>query len=236
ENLHLLYVDEFKMRNVEFIDTFYDALYGISIEYKFQLILGGGGNVTQSFSGRQSAGGGQNYLSILNPLMIPLTFTILLMGTMSHYSMNLSAALNRALHGESKVTDSMFDKASDEFMAKTPFDFYFINYSWDFYAKDFNKRYQKESESESKNLALAAFVLNAARTCLVADLPCEGHHWQETLETAETSKDPFVQISVTLYNLCNFRDSQGNSELLHQRLAAFKETYPEYHRLLGIKE
>ena len=56
-----------------------------------------------------------------------------------------------------------------------------------------------------------------------------------TLEEAEKSSDPFVQISLTLYKLCNFMDREKNSQRLKNQLESFKTNYPEYYKLIGFK-
>ena len=84
--------------------------------------------------------------------------------------------------------------------------------------------------------SINAFVVNAAKASLVAGITPEGDEWAKTLEEAEKSKDPFVQISVTLYKLCNFQDRENNSRLLHRQLDEFKRKHPDYYKLIGFTD
>jgi predicted aldo/keto reductase-like oxidoreductase len=70
----------------------------------------------------------------------------------------------------------------------------------------------------------------------VAGVPCEGEEWEKTLKEAGKSNHPFVQISLTLYKLCNFIDRETNSELLKTQLGKFKQDYPDYYKLIGFQD
>jgi hypothetical protein len=143
---------------------------------------------------------------------------------------------NRKFHEGKGLEEIEVKEAADAYIEKNPFDFYFITFSWDFYSKAFNERYQQLAEGEAKAMALAAFVVNAARVSLVAGVPCEGEEWEKTLKVAKKSPHPFVQISLTLYKLCNFIGREKNSGLLTSQLEKFKRDYPAYYKLIGFQE
>lgn len=71
---------------------------------------------------------------------------------------------------------------------------------------------------------------------MVAGVTPEGNEWDKTLEEAEKSSDPFVQISLILYKLCNFQDREKNSQRLKNQLESFKTNYPEYYKLIGFRD
>lgn len=149
---------------------------------------------------------------------------------------NLMVDLNLKFYKKQKIEKISILEANDKYMGKNPFESYFINFSWDFYAQAFNERYQNLKYGEEKDLSLAAFVVNAARVSLVAGIPCEGEEWEKTLKEAGKSTHPFVQISLTLFKLCNFIDRKKNSDLLTSHLEKFKQDYPAYYKLIGFRE
>jgi len=237
EKLYLLYLDEFEKENWQFIDEFFNYLYRLLFYEKFEITF-------ESFDTVQSLPGKQAnvdrpaspFISITNSLMIPFTFDFILTGAVHYYFLNIMAYLNITFHDKLDISDSMLVDAIDNFMRKNPFYLYFINMSWDFYAQAFNETYQKREENETKPLALAAFVVNAAKVSMAAGLTPEGDHWNKTLEVAEKCSDLFVRLSLTLYKLCTFQDKELNSQRLKSQLESFKTNYPDFYRLIGFKD
>jgi hypothetical protein len=86
------------------------------------------------------------------------------------------------------------NEAIADYYARNPIDFCFITFSWRYYAQAFNERYKKLKDGEEKDLALAAFVVNAARVSLVAGVPCEGEEWEKTLKEAGKSPHPLQTL------------------------------------------
>jgi len=146
------------------------------------------------------------------------------------------AGLNITFYNKEEISDSSLFEAIGNFTRKNPFDLYFINFSWDFYAQAFNETYRDREETDAKRLALAAFVINAAKVSMAAGLTWGGDHWNKILEEAEKSGHPFVQISLTLYKLCTFQDREINSQRLKTQLESFKTNYPDFYRLIGFKD
>jgi hypothetical protein len=58
--------------------------------------------------------------------------------------------------------------------------------------------------------------------------------WDEILKEAEKSESLFVQISLSLYRLCNHIETAKESELLEKLLEEFKTNYPGYYGLIGF--
>jgi len=237
EKLYLLYLDEFEKENWQFIDEFFNYLHRLIFDKKFEITFEYFDTV--QFLPRKQANvdmPASLFISIKNSLMIPFTFDFILTGAVHYYFLNIMADLNIIFHNKEEISDSSLLKAIDNFMRKNPFDLYFINLSWDFYARAFNETYQKLEENESKPLALAAFVVNAAKVSMAAGLTPEGDHWDKTLVEAEKSGDLFVRLSLTLYKLCTFQDSKLNSQRLKSQLESFKTNYPAFYRLIGFKD
>lgn len=238
EKIDNLFMDVLGKGDIVSIDKFFGFMFIDLMLEKFQLSFDFFGSAVQSFSGKKKAGVTQNknILSVINPLVIPFIFNFVLSATLIHYFLNILSDLNRKFHNKKHPNEQMIIRAIDNYIDKNPFEFYFITFSWDFYSKAFNERYQKLKDGDEKDLALAAFVVNAARVSLVAGVPCEGEEWEKTLKEAGKSTHPFVQISLTLYKLCNFIDREKNSGLLTSQLEKFKHDYPAYYKLIGFQE
>ncbi|MCK5058515.1 MAG: hypothetical protein KAT34_17805 [Candidatus Aminicenantes bacterium] len=226
ERAYEIYVDKFKNPNFPYTHEIYKILDKVVLK-DFEMVLD-----------KRKEMGSPNRFSfpIKNPIVIPVIFKFILSGFLSHYSINIIAYLNTVFHGknEKEIENGMVANAVDEFLKKDPFEFYFINFFWNFYAVAFNRWYAGGAESESKELAFACFLMNAARVSLVADVPPEGSCWKKVLEEAGKYKSPLVQISLTLYKLCNFQQADENSILLDEQLAEFKREYPDYYHLMGF--
>jgi hypothetical protein len=224
----------------EFIERFFNSLYKYLFEDKFELTFDFFGAGIQSFSGKGIAGVTRpgNLLFIANPFIISFAFEVLLTATLGHYSLNMLADLKSRFYGKEMPNDEKMEKAVIDYCERNPFYFYFLTFSWDFYAQAFNEQNLRHEDIETRDLALAAFVVSAARVSLTAGVPCEGEEWDKTLAAAQQSESPFVQISLTLYKINNAADSterQENESLLKQQLANFKADYPQYYRLIGFQ-
>jgi nicotinamide riboside kinase len=197
--------------------------------HDFEMALGG--QEEYNFPNRFS-------FSIKNPVMLPVIFRFILTGILSHYAINITTYLHTLFRGKSEkeIEDDMIAGAVDEFLRKNPFEFYFVNFAWEYYAEAFSGIFDDGAEDESKELAMACFVMNAARVSLVAGAPLEGKSWERVLKEARKYKNPLVQISLTLYKLCNFQRTEENSILLDKQFARFKREYPDYYRLIGFRE
>jgi hypothetical protein len=136
---------------------------------------------SQSFTGEKNAVVSTSFppVSMKTPLVIPFTFNFVLTASLTHYVINLMAELNTISQNRRKIKQSLISKTINDFTRKNPFWLYLINFSWDFYSKDFNENYQNLKDGEEKSLALAAFVVNAAKVSLVGGVPCKGDHWQK---------------------------------------------------------
>ncbi|UCH92496.1 MAG: NACHT domain-containing protein [Candidatus Aminicenantes bacterium] len=235
-----IYTDEFKNNNMTFIDKFFNdlCLYIHLTFHQFTTKSKTIASIVHSFSGQEPGKVRQRQpsISIASTLMLPFEPGFILTGVLGCYAINLLADMSLRFHEKEELENGKVLYVVDRYCKKNPIEFYFINFAWDFYSKAFNERYPKFKEVEEKNLALAAFVVNAARVSLAAGVPCEGEEWEKTLKEAGKSNHPFVQISHTLYKLCNFIDRETNSELLKNQLKKFKLDYPDYYKLIGFQE
>ncbi len=238
EMIYPLLIDEFEKENIKLIDGFFEYIYVSILLHKFELLYNFSGITVQSFANERVPTPTEYHYSLLlaNPLMIPFTFNLILLAALNHYIFNMFADLNRKFHKKEILGEEIIREVIDDYTDKNPFGFYFIAFSWDFYSKAFNEQSKNLKDREEKGLALAAFVVNAARLSLLAGMPCEGDEWQETLTGAEKSRHPFVQISLSLYRLCNFIDRGENSKVLKEQLEQFKKDYPQYYQLIGFQE
>lgn len=234
DNIYGLFVDEFSNENKKFIDRFYDYLYDYQLHYNRNILFDDTESMSLSFSGNLKNNSSIYSIDLKNSLLIPFIFDLILTAALNHYIINLLVELNNRLFKEQKLTRDTIPKAIEEFSKKNPFLSYIANLSWNFYAKDFNDKSQRDDESSC--LRLAVFIISAAKLSLVAGVPCEGDEWEKTLEKAEKTDDPFVQISLTLYKLCNFQEREKNSKFLNKQLEKFKKDHPESYNLIGFTE
>jgi hypothetical protein len=151
--------------NIKFLDRFFDYLFGYLFYEKFELSFNFFGSVVHSLSGKGivEGAGNMNSFSVANPFMIPFTFNFVLTAALCHYFIIMFADLNRKFHKKKGLKEEEIIVAAVEYNKKNLFDFYFITFSWDFYSKAFNERYQQLKDGEEKSSTLAAFVVNAAR-------------------------------------------------------------------------
>lgn len=235
KKIYHLFVDEFFQENPQFVDQFYNYLYDYLFDRNFNVHFG-----VFSPSKRNPSNGVKTnilepYLTITNPFMIPYIFNFIFIAALNHYVINLLARLRSKYPGESKDKNVELEEIIMSYIARNPFIAYIINKSWNFYCGYFIKQgYLNREDNILSRLALAAFVVNAAKVSLVAGVPCEGEKWGKILAEAEKSNDPFVQISLTFYKLCNFQDKEKNAHLLVQQLENFKKDYPAYYKLIGF--
>jgi len=239
--IYELVKEELEKGEIVFIEKFFNYLGNYLFTYKFELSFHTFGTATQSLSGKGLVGvtHRENFTFMTNPLVLPFTFYFLLTAVLSHYLLNIYADLTRQFHGKEEPNREEIQTAVDDLCKRNPVDFYFLAFSWDFYAQTFNEQYQKQEGSETRDLSLAAFVVSAVRVSLTAGVPCEGEEWDKTLAEAQQSENPFVQISLTHYQLINSTEPaerEKNEALLKQQLANFKADYPEYYRLIGFQE
>jgi energy-coupling factor transporter ATP-binding protein EcfA2 len=219
--LHELYVDETDSPELKdaLSDYFDFEPYG-PLEIEFQL----SGGVGQSPSGLET-----NSTSFSSPritsnvnLPISLEFTFICTSVIFHHIFTLTAALNTHFRSSGEeITKLAIENAVYDYTRLNPLHHYFINFSWEYYSRDFLKAYESDIDGESQSLRLACFVSNAAKVSMTAGIPCEGETWQKILQYAETSSHPAVQISLTLYKICNFMDRETNEPLLWQQLSKF---------------
>lgn len=239
--IYELVKEELEKGEIVFIEKFFNYLGNYLFRYKFELSFHTFGTVTQSLSGKGLVGvtHRENFTFMTNPLVLPFTFYFLLTAVLSHYLLNIYADLTRQFHGKEEPNREEIQTVFDDLCKRNPVDFYFLAFSWDFYAQAFNEQYRKQAASETRELSLAAFVVSAARVSLTAGVPCEGDEWDKTLAEAQQSENPFVQISLTHYQLINSTEPaerKKNEALLKQQLTNFKADYPEYYRLIGFQE
>ncbi len=232
--IYNLFVNEFnKQENLEFIDQFHIYLYEYLFNNKFETSFESHISSGRSLSVDDIITFPKIHLSIRNPFMIPFTFNFILSGALNHYIIKLLADLNNRFYKKQEPSKDVLLEAVDDYIYNHPFVSYFINYSWDYFCKEFKAQYQEENESNS--LRLASFIIHAAKVSMVTDMSCTGDEWDEILKEAEESEDSFVQISLTLYKLCNFIETTKESERLEKLLGKFKKDYPDYYKLIGFR-
>lgn len=235
--LHELYIDELQIDNPELNDALLEHLYyEVYDPLEIQIQLFGG--VRQSPSGPEMNSTSFSSFRITSDynLQIPLIFTFLYTSVLCHHIFTLLAALNTHFRSNGEeITELAIENAIYDYTRRNPLHHYFINFSWEYYSRDFLKAYESDSDGESQSLRLACFVSNAAKVSMTAGIPCEGETWQKILQYAEKSSHPAVQISLTLYKICNFMDRETNEPLLWQQLSKFQKDHPDYYDLIGFQ-
>jgi hypothetical protein len=234
EFIYKLILNEFTSEKSRFIDSFYIYLY----EYLFNELF------ETSFEAQDPDGPGYSAdniirfpalrFSINNPFMIPFIFNFIFSVDLNHYMVKFLAHLNNSFYGKPVPDNNTFFDAVYDYYYDNPFITYFVNYSWDFFCKRFNDHHREDAPLG--RLALADFLVNAAKVSLTVERPCDGNEWNRVLIKAEKSKDLFVQISLALYKLCNFIDPSLESGKIEGLLERFKHEYPDYYRLMGFGE
>lgn len=238
--LHDLYVYELQKGNLELNDALLEHFGYLDdegpdpLEIQFQL----SGGVQQSFSGLETNSTSFSSLRITSNVSLPISLelTFIYTSVLCHHIFTLIAALNTHFRSNGEeITEQAIENAVYDYSRRNPLHHYFINFSWEYYSRDFLKAYESDSDAESQSLRLACFVSNAAKVSMTAGIPCEGETWQKILQYAETSSHPAVQISLTLYKICNFMDRETNELLLWQQLSKFQKDHPDYYGIIGLQ-
>jgi hypothetical protein len=232
ELVYKVFLNEFDQVNLSLVDHFYIYLYEYLFNHKFDISF-----ESEDSSGRYLSKDNiiivpKTHLPINNPFMIPFTFNFILAGALSHYFIKLLANLNGRFYKKPGPSKDVILEAVEDYCFNYPFVSYFIHYSWDYFCEKFKAQYQYENEHNS--LRLACFIMQAAKLSLVTDMPCSGDAWGEILKEAEKSESLFVQISLSLYRLCNHIETAKESGLLEKLLEKFKTNYPGYYSLIGF--
>lgn len=220
ERLYNLYMDGFNKNKPKIIDAFYSHLY----EYLF---------CTQ-FEVSFNSPGSPDRVTMSTPMIIPFTFGFWLISALDRYLINILWNLHTRFFKHEELNIDTILRAIDEYRAKHPFVLYLLDFSREFYAKDFYQSYREQSDNESDNLRLAAFIVNAAKISLSTGYPCKGSEWEKIIKEAEkkSPSDIFVHISLTLYKLSNFQEIEENSTSLKNLLERLKRDFPSEYRLL----
>jgi hypothetical protein len=234
ELIYKLILNEFTQDNSRFIDSFYIYLYEYLFNEEFETSFeaedfGEYGYSTDNIIRFPLLG-----FSISNPFMIPFLFNFIFSVDLNHYIIKLLAHLNNSFYGEDIPNDDTFFEVVYDHYYNNPFITYLVSYSWDFFCKRFNSHYREDNPRAP--LALADFLVNAAKVSLAAERPCSGNEWEKVLIKAEKSKDLFVKISLILYKLCNFINSSMESGKIDVLMEKFKLEFPEYYHLIGFNE
>ncbi|MGD2085569.1 MAG: NACHT domain-containing protein [Candidatus Aminicenantes bacterium] len=234
QQIYNLLVDEFNGRNIKLIDAFFVNLYEYLFYDKFEVLFE---SVNGTIETPKIKKADVSHLQLLmsNHIMIPFTFGFILSTALNRYLVEILAYLNTRFYGKDEIEMEMISGTVDYHCAKNPFILYLINFSWDYYAKAFNETYQEQSGDDLYHLRMSSFIVNAAKVSLTTGMPCKGESWEKILEKAEQTSQGnlLVNISLTLYKLCNFQEREKNSELLKSLFEKLKQYYPEEYKLLG---
>ncbi|UCH92494.1 MAG: NACHT domain-containing protein [Candidatus Aminicenantes bacterium] len=232
--IYALFCQQFSSDDLVFSQLFYICLYDYLFNYKTEVSFESIHSECRYLSLDNIIIVPKAHLPIRNPFMIPFAFNFILSGDLSHYIVKLLAHLNARFYKNSEPDETSIRKAVDNYCSHHPFVSYFINYSWDLFCREFEAQYRKNIETNF--LPLAVFIINGAKLSLVTDMPCSGDRWDNILIEAEKSENPFVQISLSLYQLANYQDTEKESQHLEKWLGKFKEAYPGYFQLIGFNE
>lgn len=166
------------------------------------------------------------------PFLLILLWEYVWQTLMIHYAHLWLAWGNAGISDQKEMSKGEFIRMSEVFTEMAPFNHYFLNFAWNGYSEVFNARYDLSAAENA--LLLAAFISSAARTTLVAHLPCCGEHWEKTLAAAEVSDSLPVQIALAFYKLCISQDSKENEQKLPQLLKRLKKEDPQLYQLTGF--
>lgn len=231
-NIYEVINDEFEKGNFNFIEEFYNAVYKYIFYDGFEASLQYFEADFHNFVDNEYIEVQNNYLTFKNPFLIPFTLNFVLMPCINNYFINIFADLNKNFSDKKEINLNVINNIIKKFIDRNPFIAYLINFSWDFYARDFNEKY--DLDVQKNYLLLSAFIINAAKVSQIAGVPCSGREWEKILKKAEEADDIFVKLSLTLYHLCCFENREENSKALDNLLAELKENNPEYYKLIGF--
>lgn len=176
-------------------------------------------------------------LQMFNPDKFPLVFLFILASGLNAHLLHLLEALDSQFYEYKELDAQKITEAVASYCKKNPFILCLVSFFWDYYSRDFEKRYLellKKQDAKSANLFMATFITIAAKISQITGQPCKGENWDKMLNRAEDTipRDISVDIALTLYKLCNFLDRETNSLLLEQQLERFKQEYPEHYKLV----
>ncbi|MCP4149988.1 MAG: hypothetical protein GY757_19740 [bacterium] len=236
--LHELYVDELQKDNLELNVALLEHLDYIDYEEYDPLNIQLSGNYRQSLYGK-----------VMNPTSFPsyrttinndapthIGWTFIHTSVLCHHIFTIITAINTYISSnEEETTELAIESAVCDYTRRNPLHHYLINSTWENYSSDFLKAYEADNDGESQNLRLACFVSNASKVSMTAGISCEGDAWQKIIKYAENSSHPAVQISLTLYKICNFTERETNEPLLRLQLSRFQKDHPDYYDLIGFQ-
>jgi len=237
ERISGLYLNEFSRGNTAFIDAFFSQLHKYLFYDKLKISIESINNARDS-----------RFTSLMEPVfllfsplkpdsvMIPFIFSFWLAAALNHYLIHILADWFTRFYKNDELNEDMISGAIDDYCARHPFIQYLIHFGWDFYAADFNKMHQEKENKKGDNLPISVILTNAAKISSTIGIPLRGEHWEKFLEKAEQigRSDLLVNISLTLYKLCNFQDRKKNSILLKELLERLKQNSPTDYKLLGV--
>lgn len=234
DNIHRLFVQEFERENKLLISQFYYFLYNylFRIERKIEFLSFSAANEVKT--GVSKTIGKAISSSIENVFFVPFSVDFILNGAVNHYVINLLAALSSNFYEKKEIDKDIAKEVIESYLIDHPFDSYLVNFSWEYYANAFYETFRQNPDF--RNLGAAAFIANAAGLTQITGVPCEGVTWEKILEVAENMDDIFVQISVALYKITTFEETDKYTKWLKELLNKFKNQQPNYYELIGLKD
>lgn len=221
-----------KQEHLSFIDHFYLYLYDYLFMHIFELNFESKGSISRILSPDNMVSFANIFMLIKNPFMLPYTFNFIFSSAMNHYIVKLLADLNTRFYKSLEASKEVVLDAVNDYSYNHPFVSYFIHYSWEFFCLRLKE--QCKGYYEANSLALAAFIIDAAKVSLVTDKQSQGNEWERILKAAEKSDNPFVRISLSLYKLCNYLEITQESIELEKQLEKFRKESLDYYKLIGF--